>query len=143
MCPPPRPLCACGPPTDHDVVRMRLQSQLLKRSDHVKEWRSRYFHLHDRRIYYFECEDDAMPKDGKTFHKGYLDMVRLRWRPLMLPLLSASALCFTVSQAARQRRRRLRPLVLLLSVFVCSFFFWSIRHLLLLCPSLSSFFSPN
>ena len=32
-----------------------LQAQLLKRSDHIKEWRSRYFHLHDRRIYYFVC----------------------------------------------------------------------------------------
>jgi hypothetical protein len=56
-------------------VVVPVQSQLLKRSDHVKEWRSRYFHLHDRRIYYFECEEDAMPVEGKTFHKGYLDMV--------------------------------------------------------------------
>lgn len=52
-----------------------LQAQLLKRSDHIKEWRSRYFHLHDRRIYYFECEEDAQPVDGKTFHKGYIDLV--------------------------------------------------------------------
>jgi hypothetical protein len=87
-----------------------LQAQLLKRSDHIKEWRSRYFHLHDRRIYYFvsphaatacrlpaaharcsdgravlsaarrvagrqECEEDAKPVDGKTFHKGYIDLV--------------------------------------------------------------------
>eukprot|EP01050_Picozoa_sp_SAG11_P019889 SAG11_NODE_3243_length_2587_cov_2.299035_2_plen_70_part_00 len=53
------------------------QSQLLKRSDHVKEWRERWFHMHDRRIYYFECEEDARPVDGITYHKGYLDMVPL------------------------------------------------------------------
>lgn len=43
-----------------------------------REWRSRYFHLHHRRIYYFECEEDAVPVDGKTFHKGYIDLVGAR-----------------------------------------------------------------
>jgi hypothetical protein len=38
-----------------------LQAQLLKRSDHIKEWRSRYFHLHDRRIYYFVSRRDGLP----------------------------------------------------------------------------------
>ena len=50
--------------------------QLLKQSAHIKEWRDRYFVLKERRIYYYSSEEDSKPdEDGKTWHKGYIDLV--------------------------------------------------------------------
>ena len=59
------------------LLRAAALRQLLKRSQHVKEWRSRYFILRNRKIYYYENEEEATPTQngGKAYHKGYIDLV--------------------------------------------------------------------
>ena len=39
--------------------KARVAAQLLKQSEHIKEWRDRYFWLRVRRVYYYENEEDA------------------------------------------------------------------------------------
>ncbi len=52
-----------------------MRGELLKRSDHIQEWRGRWFVLKNRRLWYYEQEADAKPTkyspDGLP--KGYFD----------------------------------------------------------------------
>ena len=53
--------------------------ELSKRSDHVREWRPRYFALAKRRLYYYDAQGEA-PTFARNAHsegfpKGYIDMV--------------------------------------------------------------------
>jgi hypothetical protein len=62
--------------SEYGMAGPTLRGQLLKRSQHVKEWRERYFILKDRKIFYYESEEDSQPdKDGKQYYKGYIDLV--------------------------------------------------------------------
>eukprot|EP01064_Diplonema_japonicum_P037571 TRINITY_DN881_c0_g3_i1.p1 TRINITY_DN881_c0_g3~~TRINITY_DN881_c0_g3_i1.p1 ORF type:complete len:265 (+),score=52.83 TRINITY_DN881_c0_g3_i1:53-796(+) len=53
-----------------------LLVMMNKRSEHFKEWRLRHIVIQGRRMYYYECEDDVKPCDGKPMgmHKGWLDL---------------------------------------------------------------------
>ena len=67
--------------TDHPVEGREgptKAGELQKQSDHVKEWRSRWFCLHERRLYYYENQEEA-PGDPSAAgvegqHKGWIDM---------------------------------------------------------------------
>jgi len=48
---------------------------LLKRSEHVKEWRERFFELRDRKLYYYENADDANPNHSEGGEGGEQSMV--------------------------------------------------------------------
>jgi hypothetical protein len=52
-----------------------MKGELLKRSDHIQEWRGRWFVLKDRRLWYYEQEADAKPIRGHPngLQKGYFD----------------------------------------------------------------------
>ena len=51
------------------------KGELLKMSDHVKEWRPRWFVLKDRKLWYYENEGDAKSIRGSPngLPKGYFD----------------------------------------------------------------------
>ena len=51
------------------------KGELLKMSDHVKEWRPRWFVLKDRKLWYYEDEGDTKPIRGSPngLPKGYFD----------------------------------------------------------------------
>ena len=52
------------------------ETEMNKRSVHLREWRIRQFRISDRRIYYYDEEADMKPRDDKPMgeHKGWLDL---------------------------------------------------------------------
>lgn len=67
--------------TDHPIEGRpgpTKPGELQKQSDHVKEWRSRYFILAERRLYYYENQDEAPTEltaaGSQGQHKGWIDM---------------------------------------------------------------------
>ena len=51
------------------------EGELLKKSDHVGEWRDRWFVLRERRLWYYENRGDSKPMKGKPegLPKGWFD----------------------------------------------------------------------
>jgi hypothetical protein len=60
-----------------------MRGELLKRSDHIQEWRGRWFVLKNRRLWYYEQEADAKPIRGKPdgLPKGYFDTTAAKVTP--------------------------------------------------------------
>ena len=50
-----------------------FSQELLKKSDHLKEWRRRYVVLRTRRLYYYDTKEEA-EADGGSACKGWLDV---------------------------------------------------------------------
>ena len=70
--------CLCFAAGDHPQFGRAgptYEGELLKKSDHVGEWRDRWFVLRERRLWYYETRADSKPMKGKPegLPKGWFD----------------------------------------------------------------------
>ncbi|KAJ9463574.1 Lateral signaling target protein 2-like protein [Diplonema papillatum] len=60
-----------------------LQLEMYKKSDMIREWRSRFIAVQNRRLYYYEVPGDAQATAGKPLgaYKGWLDLTGAKIQP--------------------------------------------------------------